>query len=120
MGLISATDFTEAKTGGSAPTLATEGVSLEFVKNWRVIVSADSGQTLAGAGTLQAYHYNPTTGWARNPDLDLTISVTASTYRSQVFSDVLVGPPMGRLRYVPSGITLSSGSNVNVRYEMGG
>jgi hypothetical protein len=116
MGVVHVVDQSEALTG-SAPTASTEGVSLHFAKSYRIVVSAPVGQTLSGAGTLQAYFYSPNTGWARDPDQDLTLSVSGS--RSQVFSDVLVGPPMGRLRYVGNGITVSSGSAVNVHYELG-
>lgn len=117
MGVIGIFDTIDSTTG-TAPSAATEGVPLDFVKSWRIIVSANAGQTLAGAGSVDVYHYNATTGWAKNPDLALTMSVSGA--RNQAFADVLVGPPVGRMKAVPNGVTVSSGSTVGVRYELGG
>lgn len=116
MGVVHVADQSELLTG-VAPSASTEGVPLSSAKSYRVVVSAQVGQTLSGAGSLQAYFFSPNTGWARDPDLDLTLSV--SGFRSQAFSDVLVGPPMGRMRYVGNGVTVSSGTAVNIHYELG-
>lgn len=90
------------------PTLASEGSQLSGVKGFVVTVHADSGQTLTGVGTLKCYLYNPFIQlWAPCPDLDL--SVTSSAVRSQAFvgNQVVVGK--GRIAYICSGVTPSSG-----------
>jgi len=100
----------------SAPTLSTEGEPLDNVYSYRIILCANSGQTLSGGGTLQMWHYNTSTGWARNSGLDLT--VTATSVRCQAFPDVLVGPPYGRFLAAPNAVTVSGGTTPTVRYEM--
>lgn len=109
---------------GSVPTATTTGwFALDrrftFI---RAYVCAGSGQTLSGAGTLQAYwRFEKNDGTKlvmRNPSLDLTVSVTAtsctgSACRCQVFTDRRTGG-VGSLFYVPSGVTLSSGSTAAV------
>ena len=91
-----------------APTLATQGMNLANVGGFSVVASADSGQTLSGAGSLQAYLYDDNVArWARCPDLDLTCG-TASV-RDLAFPGFSVLSPRGRIAYVPSGVTVSSG-----------
>lgn len=101
---------------GSAPSAADEGVSLEGVKNYRVILSADSGATLSGAGTYKFYHYNLGTGWAEDPRL--AGSVSSSGVRSIILDEREIGPDIGRMRVVFTGLTVSAGA-ANVRYELG-
>lgn len=91
-----------------APTLSTQGQSLVGLKGVSVTVEADSGQTLSGAGTLQAYTWDPVAaGWARNPDLDLPVTVSAA--RRQSFLGIWVPAPTGRIAYAPNGVTVSAG-----------
>jgi hypothetical protein len=95
-------------TCSDAPTLVSQGMNLEGVGGVTVHVCADSGQTLSGAGTLQAYVWNDQLQyWSRLIDRDL--SVTHSAYRCQAFDVLWVGGPRGRLAFVPSGVTVSSG-----------
>jgi hypothetical protein len=89
-----------------APTLATEGMNLDAVKGFSVVVSADNTRTLSGAGALRAYTYDGTR-WARCPDLDLT-TATASV-RDLSFAGFTVTAPRGRIAYVPDGVTVSAG-----------
>src|SRR5512146_2909006 len=76
-------------TTGSAdaPTLATEGMSLDGVAAFDVIVSADSGQTLSASGSLLAYVYDATPGrWARSKSLDIDLTTCASGVRDAHFT----------------------------------
>lgn len=113
--------FTQNLTG-SAPTLATDGVDLTNAAGYSVVVSAASGQTITG-GTLLCYYSGsvsanavsgtaPTQRWMRCPStLDITPGTSVRDAPSGDF-EVLVG--FGRLKYVPSSITVSSGSTVDV------
>lgn len=95
---------------------ATDGASLRSASGWDVYVEADSGQTLSGAGTLQAYWYSDNQArWMRAPDFDITIPAGAASNRGYY---PLAGSPgkgipvivqSGRIGYAPSGVTVSSG-----------
>jgi hypothetical protein len=106
--------LTVAASGGSAPTLVTDGLNLYQVRGFRVMVCAEATRTLSGAGSLQAYYYHPTSGlWMRNPSLDL--SVTASSVRCQVFPDQRVAAVgSGRVFYNTASVTVSAGTNVTI------
>lgn len=100
------------------------GLKLSLVVGGYISVCAASGQTLAGAGTLDAYYYHPGAAlWMRNPGLDLTISVTAtscagSPCRCQIFPDFSVGAPKaGYILYATNGVTVSGGTTVVVRVD---
>lgn len=98
---------------GTAPTTQYEGMGLYGVTSYRLTACAASGQTLSGAGTLQAYGFNSAENvWVRNPGLDQ--SVTASGKQCQAFPDFLVGIQYGRVRFVSSGVTVSGGSTLDV------
>lgn len=93
----------------AAPTLVTAGVALNMVA-FTLTAEADSGQTLSGAGTWQAYLWIESAGgWARAPDLDVTVGVT--TLRRQAWAGFTVAGRRGRIAYAPSGVTVSSGGN---------
>jgi len=95
---------------------ATDGASLRSASGWDVYVEADSGQTLSGAGTLQAYWYSDNQArWMRAPDFDITIPAAAASNRGYY---ALAGSPgkgipvlvqSGRIGYAPNGVTVSSG-----------
>lgn len=92
----------------SAPTAATEGALLSGVSGFAVVIEAGASQTVAG-GSLLAYVYNDVSGlWGRAPELDLSVPATAT--RVYAFSGFTVTAPRGRIAYVPSGVTISSGS----------
>jgi hypothetical protein len=91
-----------------APTLASEGISLDGVGACGVKLEADADKTLSGSGDLLAYLYDDITGrWGRCPGLDLTSVV--SGLRQEAFTGFQVISPRGRIAYVPSAVTVSSG-----------
>lgn len=94
---------------GSAPSGATDGQSLEDLVAVSVVASADSGQTLSGAGTLQCYLYDPVIArWSRAPALDL--SCNTASIRDLTFPVMeVLGPRGGRVKWVPASVTISSG-----------
>lgn len=95
----------------AAPTVVTEGMPLGDVTGLRVMVSAASGQTLSGAGSLQAYGWdNDLARWLRVPDLDLTIPATCASKRDCRWADLDVPVQSGRLLYAATGVTVSSGT----------
>lgn len=105
----------------AVPTSATTGFNTHRVKGMRVSVCAQSGATLSGAGSINAYNQNPSTGlWERNPGLDLAISVTATSCagaacRCQVFPDIEQVASQGS-QYLPAAnaVTVSAGTTVDV------
>lgn len=105
----------------SAPTVSclaasgAEGIDFRGVRGYYVRIEADSGQTLSGAGTLQAWRYDFGEGaWARVPDLDRTIPAGASGMRRYGFSDRINYDPSGCFLFAASGVTVSGGT-VTVR-----
>jgi hypothetical protein len=115
-----AASFTATNTDGSAKAL-----ELGRVISFRVTVCAPSAQTLAGAGTLHAYLYSRKWGTvSRNPALDLSISVTATSCNGaacqcQAFPNQSTGDLVGPgdvLIYAANGVTLSAGTTVDVYY----
>lgn len=118
--------FTQNLTG-SAPTLADDGVSLDKATGWSVTVSAPSGQTISG-GSLVCYFYAPvsatgipgaavTRRWTPcKSDLNVTPATGGRDPPSLNFK-THVGA--GRIKYVPSSITLSgAGTTVDVTIEV--
>lgn len=104
---------------GSAPTLATQGASLINGAGLRLGVSAPSGQTLSGAGSIAIYLYNPSlAAWVRNPDLDLAITAAHAGVRRVTFPDQPIAVPLGRVLGVPVGVTVSGGTTVDVTHEV--
>lgn len=110
-------------TTESAPTADSSGFALVNVEGFRVSVCAESGQTLAGAGALNAYLKGHDGLIHRNPSLDLSISVTAtscagSACRCQTFPDQRQwAQQSGTLFYVANGVTVSGGTTVVVRID---
>jgi len=104
---------TGTETFGAA---ATDGLLLDRLTGWDVLVQADSGQTLSGAGTLQAWVYDPIQlVWARAPDYDISVPASLASIRNFY---PLAGSPgkgvpviasQGRIGYTPNGVTISSG-----------
>lgn len=95
---------------------ATDGASLKNAGAWDVVIEADSGQTLSGAGTVQAWIYDDTVaGWCRAPEFDVTVPAGVASIRRYY---PLAGSPgkgipvitqRGRIGYTVSGVTISSG-----------
>lgn len=100
----------------AAPSAATEGMLLTRVAGYRVSICAASGQTLSGAGSLQAYYFDPAREvWIRNPTLDRSVTVSGS--RCQAFPDATTLVRFGRVLYATSSVTVSGGTTVTVRID---
>jgi hypothetical protein len=90
------------------------GISIKDVRGYRVIVAAESGQTLSGAGNLRAYLWDVYEGaWMRNPSLDVAVTTTGA--RRQVFPDLATQVRTGCVMYAADAITVSGGTTVTVR-----
>ncbi len=113
------TTFVEAQLlTRAAPTLATEGQALKDFTALTVVLEAESGQTLSGAGSLHAYFYDIDVGaWVRMPDLDLL--VTASGVRRVAYSAFqVIGPRNSRIMFACNAVTASGGTTATV-YQLG-
>ena len=93
------------------------GMKLTYVKGAWIELCAASGQTLSGAGSLQAYYYDPAIAlWTRNPSLDLAVTVASTSCggaacRCQTWGDLAVGASKsGYVLFATSGITVSAGT----------
>ena len=104
----------------AAPTLVTEGISLDGVESFRVILSADEGETLSGAGELECYAYSYLLErWVRVPELDLG-TITA-TFRDMSWGELESLCGFGRVLYAATGVTVSGGTctvQIEARYEV--
>lgn len=104
-----------APSSSCLATSGAEGMDLRNVRSFRVILEAESGQTLS-AGTLLAYVYDfSLAAWVRNPDLDKTVSVTSGTQRRQAWPDQSVIVRTGCVLYATSSVTASGGTTATVR-----
>jgi len=102
---------------GSAPTLTTQGIKMDGYGAVRVRLSATTGNTLSGSGSLQAYIYDYSLArWARYPEGDIT--VTTSGVRDLIFDSKEIGVASGLLYYNTSSITVSGGTTVVVGIQM--
>lgn len=93
------------------------GMKMNFVTGAYVSLCAANGQTLSGAGTLDAYYYDLGAAlWMRDPDLDLTVSVTGTSCggaacRCQIWPDFDVAAVKGGyVLFATTGITVSAGT----------
>ena len=113
---------TTSPVTGSAPTLATDGQQMDGLFGISVVASAASGITLSGAGTLLCYVYDQFLArWVRFPSLDLSITIGAATARDQGYQGYqTVTPRKARIKWVPSGVTFSSGSGAEVHGAVAG
>jgi hypothetical protein len=84
------------------------GANLQDVTAYQVFAHADASQTLTG-GSLDAYLFDDVTGlWGRAPGLDIGIDVNVLRSYGAPGDPVICG--RGRIAYVPTGVTISSGS----------
>lgn len=112
---------------GSAPTATQDGVTLSEATGYVVVVSAPAGQTISG-GSLLCYYLGVvsapaagaapgsssiTTRWMR---CDTALDITPTTgVRDYAKPDYTSTAGMGKVKYVPSSITLSgAGTTVDV------
>ena len=103
------------------PSLATHGTTLVGAAGYRVIICAESGQTLTG-GTLRFWLWDPyivANGvWAYGEELDITI--TGGERCSSFERDTSMTTNLQRLYVQQSGITVSGGTTVTLRVVKGG
>lgn len=110
-----------------APTPCYDGVkcplSLYTAKTMRITVCAvTAGATLSGAGRLSldtwVDGFAGTGAWTSNYDVDRTIPAGHAGQRCIVW-DQTVGVPKGYLRPTANGITVSAGTTVRIRVDLG-
>lgn len=94
----------------------TQGLPMSSLANYYVCVTAASG--LGGAGTLQAYFWDPFLadagyGWAREPGADETVNATSTNAQCFPLRVTELGNS-GCARWVPSSVTSTDGGSVNV------
>lgn len=110
---ITGTALVEVTDSGTraAPSASTEGLSAKDLKAVTIIVEADSGQTLSGAGTIDLYVYYPAPGpaaWVEVRQAQLSCNV--ASVRRLAFNSVEISCPRnGRIVAKPTGVTISSG-----------
>lgn len=102
----------------AAPTLVTEGMSLQNIAGYQITITAPSGQTITG-GTLECYYMSTYTfRWARcSSSMDLTPRTGGRDWTSP---NVEVAVGLGRVLYAAASITLSGGTTVDVSIEARG
>jgi hypothetical protein len=102
---------------------AAASLNLALLNGYRVRICANSGQTLSGAGTMQAYWLsNRGSEVSRNLELDKSVNVTATSCqgaacRCMTWGDfqVAVGAG-GRVIHATNGVTVSGGTDVQICY----
>lgn len=98
-------------TSDSAPALATDGMSLQSVAGFKVVLEADAAQTLSGAGSLTCFTWDDAiAGWARYSDADITIPAAIASNRRYGAVSFQVQAPRGRVAFVANGVTVSAGN----------
>jgi hypothetical protein len=86
-------------TTEAAPTLVTEGRSLDGLSGLVVIATASSAWT--AGGKLNAYIWSPqAAAWVRAPDFDLTVPAATG----QAWAGFFIPVPNGRIDYKPAGV----------------
>lgn len=91
-------------SGGTVPTTASDGLSLDGLSG--VVVSLNTSSSATAGGTLQAYVYVPEQAvWMRVADLDLT--TVAAT--NQSWAGIWIPVSRGRVMWVPNAIGTVSG-----------
>lgn len=90
-------------TSTSAPTSASDGVSLVKSDGLRVMVCAPSGDQVDG-GVLESWYYdNSFGGWVKTPELNLTVP-TSTGQRCINFGDLEPLVKEGRALWKPVGV----------------
>lgn len=91
------------------PSAAGDGANIAGLSSCTVVVSAASGQTLSGAGTVRLWYYNSTIArWAENMDVYSTQGV--SSQRDSLTQAFNVGVKTGRLYAEARSVTASGGA----------
>ena len=115
------TDATTVASGGTraAPSTSSDGMDLTDCTGFRVIISADSGQTLSGIGTVRIWLWsNFMNRWVHDSQLDYTLSFASATWRDDVSPDFVCTVGFGRVFPQVVGVTSSSG-NITTQAEGG-
>ena len=115
------TEITCTSAASSSPftdtvcTAATDGGSLEYKSFCTVWVSAATGQTLSGAGTVDFYLYDAVVGrWAKDL-VNSGASVSLGSVQDEVVAQLYTPGKRGRICPVATGITASGGTSVVIR-----
>lgn len=106
----------------SASFVSGTALRLDNLNGYSIMLCAASGQTLSGAGSLQAYKFDDRRGLvSRNPSRDLPVTVTSTSCqgaacRCQNWDDVPLADGLGWALFAATGVTVSSGT-VTVFYS---
>ncbi len=116
VGPAAATTQTAGSAAGNVPTAAADGVVIGSTNKLRIVLSAASGQTLSGAGTLRVWFYDVGLArWVKNQNVSFT--VTQSAVRDAVFENLdLGGGPTQRV-YIEAVSVTSSGGALTVTLQ---
>lgn len=88
-----------------------EGIDWRGARGFYLILEADSGQTLSGAGTMRAWRYDfGSSAWARVPELDLAVPAAASGLRRVAWGDRTSAVRSGCVLYAADSVTVSAGT----------
>ncbi len=111
---------TSSPVTGSAPSDASDGLSMRGLSQVTVYLSVGSGVTLSGTGTLLAYEWvQPLQRWARNPGCDIPLAsfssiairdITAGVFTTAQFNSSKSNSEASRIQFVPSSVAFSTGS----------
>lgn len=100
---------TQTAGATNKPTSATPGIDLANACAVRVTVSAASGQTLSGAGTIR-FHLRTVSLGRYAENRVVTRSVTTSGSRDHLIDDLWVGVGYGKIYVEADSVTVSSGA----------
>jgi hypothetical protein len=112
------TEATQALTRAAPTTAATDGMSLDRVVSFYVVVSAPAGQTLTGAGQIDFWRYDQALDTSWHPgSVGLSWSMSGcaglASCTSQVYGG---GMARGRILAAANGVGLSgAGTTVQVQ-----
>jgi hypothetical protein len=111
---------TSSPVTGSAPSGATDGQSLKELTAVTVVVDTASGKTLSGGGFLECWTYDASTAlWTRYPDYDITLFHTEAVRSLDCGTFSVPGGRASRIKWVPGGVTFSSGTAGVTVYQLG-
>jgi hypothetical protein len=106
----------------AAPTLVTEGIDLDYVEGLRIILSADSGQTLSftgGSEYIKIWLWSSALSrWCPSKRLYVPLSTADAGDRSFPIEDLPTFVPVGRIFAGPSAVTASGGTNITTTIEV--
>jgi len=95
-------------TTEAGPPADGDGVNVNDVGGFDLVVEADEGQTLSGTGELVGYRQHES-GWAFAKDSAVTIDSSANGQRRIVFTGWTVANPRGFVAHLANGVGVSAG-----------